>query len=100
MQIRKTLVALALGVATLVGTAVPATAQTRRPVPLAPVPHVVGMYLDKAEAAMDWHHFTVTVFGGGLFGIVAPADWQVSTSSARAPTTWTSRSRTGRAPNS
>ena len=63
--------------ATLVGTAVPATAQTRRSRPLAPVPHVVGIYLDKAEAAMDWRHFSVTVFGGALFGIVAPADWQV-----------------------
>ena len=47
------LVALALGAAALGAAAIPASAQARPTLHAPAVPHVVGMYLDKAETGLE-----------------------------------------------
>ena len=44
---------------------------------LTPVPHLINVELDHAEAELQADGLTYTTVGGGMFGIVVTADWTV-----------------------
>jgi hypothetical protein len=50
---------------------------TNMPTNLVTVPNLINVELDHAEAELQGDGLSYTTVGGGMFGIVVPADWTV-----------------------